>query len=177
MLDRLLRRSDSVTGLDRPAEILARRLRRMLEGTTTDRLLRGSWLGHPVHPLVVTLPLGAWVCASAFDAIGHRDAARRLVAIGITVTPVAVVTGLAEFSRLTTPQRRVGALHLVTNVAAQACYLTSHRHRVGGAHGAGVVWALLGLTAVAAGGALGGHLSYALGGGVYEWQSGPRDTH
>ncbi len=177
MLDRLLRRSESVTGLDRPAGILARRLRRRLEGTTTDRALRGSWLGHPVHPLVVTLPLGAWVCASAFDAIGHRDAARRLVAIGLLANPIANVTGLAEFSRLTTTQRRVGVLHFVANLTAQTCYLTSHRHRVGGAHGAGVAWALLGLTAVAAGGALGGHLSYALGGGVYEWQSGPRDPH
>ncbi|WP_019819698.1 DUF2231 domain-containing protein [Saccharomonospora saliphila] len=175
MLDRLLRSSESVPGLDRATETLARRLRRALDGRRIDALLRGSWIGHPVHPLVVTVPIGAWSCVTLFDVLGDREAARRLVAVGATVTPVAIVTGLAEFSRLDRTQRRVAALHLATNAVAQTCYVTSHRNRARGAHAAGVTWALLGLTAVAAGGALGGHLSYALGAGVYEWQRGPRD--
>lgn len=173
MLPRLLRASESVHRIDDATETLARRLRRVLRDSTADRLLRGSWIGHPAHPLVVTVPIGAWVCSAAFDALGDRDTARRLIAIGSLTAPAAAVTGLAEFARLSTVQRRVGALHLAANVVAQTCYLTSHRCRRRGSHGTGTLWSLLGLAAVAAGGALGGHLSYALGAGVYEWQEGP----
>ncbi|EHK87579.1 DUF2231 domain-containing protein [Saccharomonospora azurea] len=173
MLPRLLRASESVDRLDGVAEKLAHRLRRVLRGNVLDKALRGSWIGHPTHPLIVTVPIGAWVCSAAFDALGDREAARRLIGIGALTAPAAVVTGLAEYSRLSTVQRRVGLLHLTANVAAQACYVTSHRCRSRGSHSAGMLWSALGLAAVATGGALGGHLSYALGAGVYEWQEGP----
>lgn len=172
-LPRLLRASESVDRLDGVAEKLAHRLRRVLRGNVLDKALRGSWIGHPTHPLIVTVPIGAWVCSAAFDALGDREAARRLIGIGALTAPAAVVTGLAEYSRLSTVQRRVGLLHLTANVAAQACYVTSHRCRSRGSHSAGMLWSALGLAAVATGGALGGHLSYALGAGVYEWQEGP----
>lgn len=179
MLNRLLRAAESVDRFDEPSEKLAHRLRRILKNRPADRVLRGSWIGHPAHPLIVTVPIGAWVCSAAFDALRQREAARRLIAIGALTAPLAVITGLAEFSRLSTVQRRVGALHLSTNVVAQACYLISHRCRTreaksaGTAGTAGTLWGLAGLAAVAAGGALGGHLSYALGAGVHEWQEGP----
>ncbi|WP_197319836.1 DUF2231 domain-containing protein [Saccharomonospora sp. NB11] len=172
-LPRLLRDSESVDRVDRPAEALAHRLRRVLDDSALDRALRGSWIGHPAHPLLVTVPIGAWVCSAAFDALGDHAAARRLIAIGSLTAPAAAVTGLAEFARLSTVQRRVGLLHLTAVAAAQACYVTSHRCRSRGAHKAGMIWSALGLAAVATGGALGGHLSYALGAGVYEWQEGP----
>lgn len=171
-LPRLLRASESVDRIDDVAEALAHRLRRLLRNDIVDKTLRGAWIGHPAHPLLVTVPIGAWVCSAVFDLLGDRRAARRLVALGILTAPAAVVTGLAEFSRLSTVQRRVGLLHLLANLAAEACYLSSHRCRTRGSHGAGTLWSVLGLAAVATGGALGGHLSYALGAGVYEWQEG-----
>jgi len=174
MLNRLLRASESVDRVDGPSEKLAHRVRRVLKNSPVDRMLRGSWIGHPAHPLIVTVPIGAWVCSAVFDALRQRDAARRLIAIGALTAPLAAITGLAEFSRLSTVQRRVGALHLSSNVVAQACYLISHRCRTRNANGAGTLWGLAGLAAVAAGGALGGHLSYALGAGVHEWQEGPQ---
>ncbi|TLW94508.1 DUF2231 domain-containing protein [Saccharomonospora piscinae] len=173
MLDRLLRKSESFDRLDHLTAKAATQLRRALDGRAVDRALRGSWLGHPVHPLAVTVPIGAWVSSAVFDALRKRDAARLCVAVGVVTVPTAVVTGLAEFSRLSPVQRRVGALHYLAIVAAQACYVTSHRCRTRGSHGAGAWWGLAGLAAVSAGGALGGHLSYALGAGVYEWQRGP----
>src|SRR5205814_10686841 len=30
--------------------------------------LHGTWLGHPLHPVVTDLPIGAWTAAAALDA-------------------------------------------------------------------------------------------------------------
>ncbi|MCE3275412.1 MAG: hypothetical protein K0R13_1267, partial [Propionibacteriaceae bacterium] len=32
--------------------------------------LAGSY-GHPVHPILVTLPIGAWVCSFIFDLVSY----------------------------------------------------------------------------------------------------------
>ena len=53
--------------------------RRLLRSSRLREVLRGSWLGHPLHPLIITVPIGAWVCASALDVqAGNEDAARRI---------------------------------------------------------------------------------------------------
>src|ERR671929_1230630 len=31
--------------------------------------LHGTWLGHPLHPVLVQVPVGAWVSAGLLDAI------------------------------------------------------------------------------------------------------------
>ncbi|MFD1152057.1 DUF2231 domain-containing protein, partial [Saccharothrix hoggarensis] len=135
------------------------------------RLLRGAWLGHPVHPLLVTVPIGAWVCSAVLDVgFGDRAAARRLVLVGLAATPPTVLLGLADFSHLDVPQRRVGALHAVVNTLAAGCFLASTRCGDRAAR----VWGLVGLLVLSAGGALGGHLSYAQGSGVGRWQEEAR---
>ncbi|WP_040926424.1 DUF2231 domain-containing protein [Saccharomonospora marina] len=176
-LNRMLRKAESVTLFDRTSTKLTRAVHNVLAGTRTDAALRGSWLGHPLHPLVVTVPIGAWVCSAALDLTGQREAARELVGIGLALTPPAVAAGVADLSHMSLPQRRVGALHAAANTVAAACYLVSHRRRSAGAHTEGMVWGMLGLLAVGAGGALGGHLTYALGAGVYQWQGGSRPDH
>jgi len=170
-LHELLRAVESFDAVDRPAERVAQRIRRVLDGSAVDRLLRGSWLGHPVHPLLVTLPIGSWVSAAVLDAVpGQREASRKLVALGLAAAVPTVVTGWADFSALDVPQRRVGAVHAVSNAIGAVCLAPSYRERRARRDRAGTVWTLLGLGAVGVGGALGGHLAYALGGGVYRWQ-------
>jgi uncharacterized membrane protein len=34
-------------------------------------LLAGPY-GHPLHPVLVNVPIGAWVAASVFDVASHR---------------------------------------------------------------------------------------------------------
>lgn len=168
----LLAKAESVRWVERPAEFVARKVRRALGSSRLDRLLRGAWLGHPVHPLLVTVPIGAWVCAPVLDlGFGQREAAQRLVTIGLLATPPAVVVGLADFSELDLPQQRVGALHAVTNVVSAACFVRTSRCQARREDTAARTWTMLGLLAVAAGGALGGHLSYAQAAGVHRWQS------
>jgi len=160
----LLSSVESVRALDRVADVLGRvRLPEAVEAA-----LRGRFLGHPVHPILITLPVGTWTAAAVADFLLHDDdTARKLVGIGLAATPAAVLTGLVELATVTDPRgRRVGALHALSNATAAVCFLASYRARRSGARRAGVTWSVLGLTAVSVGGALGGHLAYALGAGV-----------
>ncbi|HEX2134059.1 MAG TPA: DUF2231 domain-containing protein [Actinophytocola sp.] len=166
----VLHRAESVEAVDRPAEAVAGTVRRAVRGRA-GAFLRGSWLGHPVHPLLVTLPIGAWTSSLVLDAAGRRNAARQLVALGLASTAPTVLAGLADFADLDTRQRRVGLLHASANVVATGLFLCSYRCRRRGRHKAGTVWSTAGLLVLGAGGALGGHLSYAQGAGVHRWQS------
>ncbi|MEU4744358.1 DUF2231 domain-containing protein [Actinosynnema sp. NPDC023658] len=167
---RTLHAAESVDAVDAPAGAVARAVRRVLGRGKADRLLRGAWLGHPVHPLLVTVPIGAWTCSAVLDiGFGRRTAARQRVMVGLAATPPSVLVGLADFSRLDARQRRVGALHAVANLVAAGCFLASTRCR---GDGAARAWGLVGLAVLGVGGALGGHLSYAQGAGVHRWQEG-----
>jgi len=170
-LHRVLRAIENIRATDRPATALAAAVRRVLKGPRVDAALRGSWLGHPLHPLMVTVPIGAWVSAAVLDAgRANNDTARTLVAIGLAAAPPTVLLGLADYSGLDERQRRVGLVHAVVNTAALSCYAASYALRRREAHTAGKLLGALGLITLSAGGALGGHLSYAQGGGVHRWQ-------
>ncbi|GAB2794751.1 DUF2231 domain-containing protein [Amycolatopsis magusensis] len=168
----LLQRVESWRAADGPAAGLADRIRRTLDRTKSRRALRGAWLGHPLHPLLVTVPIGAWVCSAIFDfGTGDRDAACKLVAFGLAATPPTMLLGLADYAELDQRQRRVGLAHAAANATGAALFAVSYLCRARGAHRAGAAAGLAGLTAIGAGGALGGHLSYAQGAGVHRWQS------
>jgi uncharacterized membrane protein len=167
---KLLRRVEDLRAADGVAESIGLAVRRVLRGKPgIDRVLRGSWLGHPVHPVAVTVPIGAWVCAAVLDLTpGNRDAARKLVAIGLAATAPAVALGLADYTELDVRQRRVGLTHALSNMVGAGLLAASYRRRRAGG---GRLLTLLGLSVVGAGGALGGHLSYSQGAGVYRWQT------
>ena len=165
---RILRAAESARELDRPAAIVATSVRRVLgQGRLAD-WARGSFLGHPIHPILVTLPIGAWSSAAVMRLAGHNDTARQLVLIGLLAVPPTVATGLADFPDLDTYQRRVGVIHAASNTVATLLFSAayrSHDDRMSTAFGAA------GLAMAGAGGALGGHLAYALGAGVHRWQN------
>jgi hypothetical protein len=120
---------------------------------------------------MVTVPIGAWVCSAVLDAgKGNQDAARKLVAIGLAAAPPTILLGLADYSGLDERQRRVGLVHAAVNTVALACFAKSYQLRRHDAHLAGKLVSVLGLATLGAGGALGGHLSYAQGAGVHRWQ-------
>lgn len=162
----LLRRTESIDAADKPAGLLAR-----LAGTTTRSkkiaaFLRGAWLGHPVHPVLVTVPIGAWVSAAVLDLTGKHAAARQVVALGLAAVPSAVLAGLADYTDLDIAQRRVGVVHAAANTVATALAVSSFACRRADRHAAGAALNALGVVATGVGGALGGHLAYAQGAGV-----------
>ena len=60
-------------------------------------LLAGTWLGHPLHPLLTDVVIGSWTSAWILDVAGGRDARRsadRLLAVGTLSVAPTVATGL-----------------------------------------------------------------------------------
>jgi hypothetical protein len=170
-LHRLLRAAESARVLDKPADAVTAAADRLLTESRGRRALRGRWLGHPLHPLVITVPIGAWMCSAVLDLTpGNDQAARKLLAIGLAAVPPTVLLGIADYADLGRRQRRVGVLHALINTAAVSLFTASYVVRKEGAAGKGKLLGFLGIAALSTGGALGGHLAYAQGAGVHRWQ-------
>jgi uncharacterized membrane protein len=133
-----------------------------------DSPWRSEALGHSLHPVLTDLPLGCWTSAALLDALGgkrSRPAATRLIALGLLSAGPTAYAGLASWSRLEGPERRLGAVHAVGNDIAIVLFGASWLARVRGRHGRGVRLALLGNLATAAAGHLGGVLALQHGTG------------
>lgn len=124
-------------------------------------VLHGVPIGHPLHPVAVQLPIGAWISAAVLDMVpGQQRAARLLVGTGLVSAVPAVLSGYTDWSRAHEQQLRVGLVHSNANVLATGCYLASWVERRAGRQQRGVVFGIAGLGAVAVAGLLGGHLAY-----------------
>jgi hypothetical protein len=133
-----------------------------------DSPFRSTALGHSIHPVLTDLPLGCWTSASLVDLLGGRagrGAATRLVAIGLLAAGPTAYAGLASWSRLEGPERRLGAVHAVVNDVAIVFFAGSLLARVRGQHWKGVRYAVLGNLATASAGHLGGVLALERGTG------------
>jgi uncharacterized membrane protein len=89
---------------------------------------RATIAGHPIHPMLVTIPIGLWifslVCdvifASTGDAVWHTTAYLTLGG-GIVGALLAAVPGLIDLLTLHEgAERRTGVLHMVLNLAIVA---------------------------------------------------------
>ena len=123
--------------------------------------LHGLWLGHPLHPMLTDVPIGAWTAAGVLDLLpGTGHASTTLIATGCAAAVPTAVTGWADWSQLHPPQQRVGLVHAVSNVVGLGLMSASVLARLRGRHVRGKGLAYAGLTAVMAGGYLGGHLVF-----------------
>jgi uncharacterized membrane protein len=131
-----------------------------------DSPFRTDVLGHRLHPVLTDLPLGCWTSASLVDALGGtsgRSAATKLIAVGLLAAGPTAYAGLADWSRLRGPDRRLGAVHAIGNDVAIVLFASSLLARARGQHWRGVRLALLGNVATAAAGHLGGVLALERG--------------
>lgn len=132
-------------------------------------LLTGKWLGHPLHPLLTDVAIGAWISAIALDQLGgrrHAKAAEHLTGLGVLSAIPTALAGVADWVDTLGPERRVGMVHAVSNVTAVAAFCGSWGARREGDNGRGKLLSLAGAAALTVGGHLGGHLSYRMGAGV-----------
>ncbi|MEU9026609.1 DUF2231 domain-containing protein [Streptomyces sp. NPDC048383] len=156
-------------GLDRlerttVADPVIRRLQRTVRslplGGARD-VLRGRPLGHPLHPILVQVPIGCWLSAGVLDVVpGAGRAATTLTAVGLAGVAPAAVAGWVDWADLPPRQARVGLAHAAANAAAVTCYALSLGARLRGGPVKGRLWSVAGLAAVAVTGALGGHVAY-----------------
>ncbi|MEV7074709.1 Rieske 2Fe-2S domain-containing protein [Streptomyces sp. NPDC091972] len=137
-------------------------------------VLHGKWLGHPVHPLMVQVPIGSWLSAAVLDLRkGRPRDAGLLVGVGLAAAVPAALTGAVDWAELQRPQMRVGLVHAVSNTVAVGLYTASLACRLTGRARAGRTLGFLGLTAVGTGGMLGGHLAYRQAAGVNHAEAVP----
>jgi uncharacterized membrane protein len=102
--------------------------------------LQGKWLGHPLHPAIVHVPIGAWIAACVLDMLAFtrwsQPALTRLafycVALGLAVVLAAVPTGLAEWAAIKKekPAWRLALYHLILNVLATAAWAVNFALRL-----------------------------------------------
>ncbi|WP_256973367.1 Rieske 2Fe-2S domain-containing protein [Rhodococcus sp. NCIMB 12038] len=169
LLERSVRRLEHARTVDRPADAVVDAINKWLPAGRVKDALSGTDLGHPLHPFLVTVPIGAWVSAGFLDVLGGnsaRPAAAKLVGLGALAAVPATLTGASDWADTLGAERRVGAVHAASNYAAIASYLASWTARRRGRHGVGVGLSVLGAGLLGVSGWLGGHLSYAAGVGV-----------
>jgi nitrite reductase/ring-hydroxylating ferredoxin subunit/uncharacterized membrane protein len=166
-LDTIADRLERASALDKPSDLMAALVQRLIpEGPVADAA-SGTPLGHPLHPLLVTVPIGSWVAASYLDLTGgDARAAQRLVGLGNLAALPTALTGANDWLSTVEGERRVGLAHALLNYTALGLYTGSWLARRKGRRVKGAALALVGAGVLSASGWLGGHLSYALGIGV-----------
>jgi len=70
ILQQAARRPERLEALDKVARPLARTVGRAVRPRVVRNLPSGADLGHPLHPMLTDLPIGAWVMSALLDAAG-----------------------------------------------------------------------------------------------------------
>jgi nitrite reductase/ring-hydroxylating ferredoxin subunit/uncharacterized membrane protein len=141
-------------------------------GSPLRNALSGSWLGHPLHPLITDIPIGAWTVTFALDtltAIGrpsNEQGADAALAIGLAGAAGAAASGWADWSDTDDEPKRLGLVHALLNGGAMTLYVGSLAARRTGRRGAGIALAMAGYSLVSLAGYLGGELTFGMQLGV-----------
>jgi len=178
--DQAIGKIEAAEGLDRPAYALGKAISRTGQivgrpGKSLANTLHGRAYGHPVHPILVTIPIGTWTLALGLDLVGaagllrHRasqQAADLALQAGSVGAVAAIATGLADWQSMDGRDRRVGLVHGSVNATALGLNLLSSALRSRGRRGAGVWASAAAFACMGIGGYLGGHLVYRRRSGV-----------
>ncbi|MGI6208469.1 MAG: Rieske 2Fe-2S domain-containing protein [Anaerolineae bacterium] len=135
--------------------------------------LNGTWLGHPLHPVLTDFTLGAWMSSTVLDSLAPLGDEKRLdegsqalLAAGIASTLATATAGLTDWIHVRSTARRVGIMHAALNTASVWLFGASILLRRQGRRPEGRAVALAGLAAASAAAYLGGEMAYTLKIGV-----------
>lgn len=177
----LTRLTDAMPWLDKSAEVLKQASEPIVGPSAPQTLkdaLYGTWLGHPAHPPITDVPIGAWTATALFDVLGEERAADLALKVGVAGAVGSAVTGIVQWYDLQNMKepRRLGTMHAMLNSAALGLYLASWALRSNGNRGAGIATAMAGYGIGGFSAWIGGHLAYRLGIGVSRvaFESPPR---
>jgi uncharacterized membrane protein len=150
--------------IDDVADRLLDKVGRSLAEGPLGGLLKGDWLGHPLHPMLTDLPIGFWTSAVTLDFLAPRSgkrAAQLLMGLGSLSALPTALAGLTDASTIKDTQtRRTAAIHAIGNATALGLFTLSWRARRHGHGGRGVLLGLLGTGAATGAGYLGGQLAF-----------------
>jgi nitrite reductase/ring-hydroxylating ferredoxin subunit/uncharacterized membrane protein len=133
--------------------------------------LNGSWLGHPVHAVVVDVVVGGATIAVVLDVLriffgvtGLEDALIWSVGLVSLAGVGAIVAGLTDFKDTATgDERNVTGFHGVINIVGIVLFAVSFFLRLGGAHDGGFWIFLVGYLVISVGAYIGGHVVFKYG--------------
>jgi uncharacterized membrane protein len=146
-------------------------------GKRPRSILAGRY-GHPIHPILVTMPIGAWVASVIFDIVAlassdkeatFAEGAYWLIGIGIIGALLAAVFGLIDLAGIArgTKAFRTGLVHMAINLIVVVVFVIDFLVRAAGdyeeATVGGLVLSLIGLALLGVSGYLGGQLAYSYG--------------
>jgi uncharacterized membrane protein len=89
-------------------------------------LLKGKWLGHPLHAAIVHVPVAMWPGALIFDFLSYAGMGGNTmvklsfiaIALGLAAAAFAVPTGVADWSEIKQekPAWKIGLYHMGANL-------------------------------------------------------------
>ena len=142
---------------------------------------RATLLGHPIHQMLIVVPLGLWVIAVVFDLITVFRPIEELsiasfwnIVAGSAGAVLAAVFGVVDWTGIPkgTRAKRIGIFHAVTNVAVLALFVLAAVMRYDNPSyfvtTQALVVELVAFVLGGLGGWLGGELVDRLGVGVHE---------
>jgi uncharacterized membrane protein len=127
---------------------------------------------HPIHPMLITLPIGLWVFSLVCDLFyrfGGADENWRIVAYytmagGIVGALLAAIPGIIDMLSLPTKARRLAIVHMSLNLGVVVLYLINFWMRNRGVAGDAPLWlSVVSILALAYSGWLGGRLVHVHG--------------
>jgi len=139
--------------------------------------LHGTWLGHPLHPLLTDVPIGALTVALILDLLGIYDGARWATLIGSAGLVAAAAAGFVDLDETDGKARQYGGVHASLMLVAMAFYLFSllvrYVYPPGEPYHA-TLTAAIGYAFIVLGAYIGGDLVFTLGNMVdrHAWRSG-----
>jgi uncharacterized membrane protein len=104
--------------------------------------------GHPIHPMLVTLPIGLWVFSFVCDLVfvfGNGTVQWNIVALytmgaGIVGALLAAIPGLIDLLSLPSEPRKTALLHMGINLTIVAIYVVNFWLRQSTPAATGLVW-------------------------------------
>lgn len=165
--------------LDRPGYRLEHALTFVFAamGRNRDRVsntLHGTWLGHPLHPALTSVPTGAVATSLVMDAASVlpgsaaalRDGSRFALGVALVGSVGAAATGVTDWQHTHEQSRRIGLVHGVLNAMATGLYAASWWDRRCGRDRRAMASSALGYGLTLGSGYLGGALVFGSGTGV-----------
>lgn len=134
---------------------------------------RASIAGHPIHPMLVTLPIGLWIFSLVCDLVSLSSenaqwatTAYLTLGGGIVGALLAAIPGLIDLLALHEGrERRIGVTHMTLNLAIVAVQAFNFwlRSRPDGGGSVAIALSIIAVAALVASGWLGGQLVHVLG--------------
>jgi uncharacterized membrane protein len=127
---------------------------------------------HPIHPMLVTIPIGLWVFSLVADMVyrfGGGNEVWDSVAFytmvgGVVGALLAAIPGVIDMLSLKAPVKKIAIGHMVINLAIVALYFVNIGMRIeGGTTGLPVLLSVVAVGSLLVSGWLGGHMVYVHG--------------